>query len=388
MKYVPEHFRPNEPKPKKRSHAFGVFLILIFLLIIAFGVYVWKMEWKFLEKYEEHHISHAADALMEKYKANDVDAILNEKSPEYDRFNDRDDYLRYMEDTFGSDYTAAERVKGRTDKDGSVHYDVYLGNVKFASYTLSPDGNHDKFWNGGPIDLLPDNIRSMLAREDWVMSADNLNDQLFVKTYGFKVCVPKGAAVFADGISIGSDMLSDETYVIHDYDDLDDKSLIPQFEIFEAENIFLNEPVITVKAADGTDMQLTEKNGMLTALPVPSDALLAEVEEFSQKASLAYAMYITQDAPFSDAEIYIVKDSEFMRKVKNFWHDWYRSHTVSHDEFVFSDIVMYDEEHIKLNISFGYHVNIGYKVNDYDVEYTLMLIKLDGEWKIASMIMY
>mgnify|MGYP004637989021 FL=1 len=69
------------------------------------------------------------------------------------------------------------------------------------------------------------------------MSADDLNDQLFVKTYGFKVCVPKGAAVFADGISIGSDMLSDETYVIHDYDDLDDKSLIPQFEIFEAENI-------------------------------------------------------------------------------------------------------------------------------------------------------
>lgn len=381
MAYQPEHFKPKQPKAKaaaavkkpRKTHIFGILMLILFTILMAASVYVWKIEWQFLESYEKNHIKHAEASFMDKYRLNDIDAIIDEKSIEYDKFNDRDDYLKYVYATFGNDFTDAKSIKGQINKEGAYTYNVYLGNLRFSRYELSPDGEKDKFgqqgWKCTAVDLTA------------------LNEELFVKTHGFKVCVQKGAKVYADGIQIGSDMLSAEEYTIKDYDDLDDKSLIPQFEIYEAKNIFLNEPVMTVTDQNGKEMKLTEEKGMLYALPVPDEALLDEVKAFAEKSSLAYAMYITQDAPFEDAEQYIVKDSEFLRRIKGFWHDWYRSHTVSYDNLEFSDIVMYDEEHFVLNIAFDYHVNIGYKVNDYEVEYRLSLIKLDGEWKIATMIM-
>lgn len=373
MSYQPEHLQIHPEKKTAKKHIFGISMLALFTILMAASVYVWNIQWEFLEAYEKKHIKYAAEEFMDKYRLNDIDAILDERGFEYDRFNDRDDYYQYMINTFGSDYTKAKSVKGAADKDGTVHYNVYLDNLNFSEYAVSPDGSTDKFGLHG-----------------WSCSTENLseiNDKLFVKTYGFKVCVPKGAMVFADGREIGSDMLSSEEYRIKDYDDLDDKALIPQFEIYEGRNIFLNEPVITVTDKKGVPMNISEEKGILYALPVPDEALLDEVKKFSETASLAYAKYITQDAPFEEANCYLVQESEFLRRIKNFWHDWYRSHTVSYDNLEFSNIVMYDEEHIVLDIAFDYHVDIGYKTNDYEVKYRLSLIKLDGQWKIATMIM-
>ncbi|MGN0675034.1 MAG: hypothetical protein ACI4KG_04745 [Oscillospiraceae bacterium] len=368
MAYIPQHYYPEDAEkasePKKKFHFFPIFLLALFTVLMYLSTLVWNYTWQQLEIYEANHIKYAEEAFMEKFRLNRIDDILDEKAPEYDIFNSRDEYMQYMLDTFGSDYTSAKSVKGKTLDDGSVLYDVYLGNIKFAGYTVTPKSS------GG-----------------WTYSAEDLNDSLFVKTKSFKACVPVGAKAYANGVQLEKSFISEEKYEIHDFDDLDDKSLIPQFEVYETGNIFLNEPEILITCADGGDMTVTEEKGVYYALPVPTEEQTAELKAAAEEAAIVYAKYITKDTSFESLKKYLVSDSEFYRRIKNFYHDWYRDHTVTYDNVEFSDITMYNENCFRLHIAFDYHVNIGYKVNDYDVEYTMCMIKLDGEWKIASMIM-
>ncbi len=367
QQYIPEHFSEDDVrkylKPKKRFHVFPIILLVLFTVMMYLTTLVWDYTWDRLEEYEAGNIKYAEEAFMEKYRMNCFEDIFAEKAVAADEFNGVDDYKEYMLDVYGSDYTDAQFVKGKTHDDGSVTYDIYLGNVHFAEYTVIPEGN------------------------GWIYESEDMNDELFVKSVSVKICVPKGASVYANDTLLDKKYMTSEKYEIHDYDDHDDKTLIPQFEIYDTGDIFILEPEIKVCGTDGREMFLEEKDGMYYALPVLSEEALEEIKTISEKAAITYAMYITQDINFEAVEKYLVKESEFYRRIKNFYHDWYRDHTVTYDNVEFSDVVMYNDDMIKLHISFDYHVNIGYKINDYDVEYTMCMVRIDGEWKIASMVM-
>ncbi len=372
MSYTAEHFaetsaksakKENSQKPKKKRHIYSIVLLGIFTVLMFLSTCVWDFTWEQLELYESGHIKHAEEKLSEKFRLNQIDAILDEKCIEYDRFNRREDYMTYMLEVFGNDYTSAKMIKGRTLEDGSVLYDVWLGNTKFAEYSLFKSG------------------------DNWDYKSADLNNELFVRTHSVKVVVPEGAEVRANGELLGNEFISRETYSVHDFDDLDDESLIPRFTVYDTGNIFISEPEVSVQNKNGRELVLTEDKKTLRALPEPTAEQLAEIKAAAEESALAYAMYITQDTSFEPLKKYLVEDSELYRRIKGFYHDWYRDHTTTYDNVVFSDIVMYDEEHFTLHIEFDYHVNIGYRVNDYEVEYTMSLVKLDGVWKIAGMIM-
>ena len=263
----------------------------------------------------------------------------------------------------GDDIPMCEVTVVKLPEDGSVLYDVWLGNTKFAEYTL--------FKNG----------------DNWDYTSADLNDQLFVKTHSVKVVVPERAEVRANGEILGGEYVSAEEYTVHDFDDLDDKSLIPRFTVYDTGAIFISEPEVRVYGENGNELVISKEKKTLHALPEPTAEQLAEIKAAAEESALAYAMYITQDTSFEPLKKYLIADSELYRRIKDFHHDWYRDHTTTYDNVVFSDIVMYDEGHFTLHIEFDYHVNIGYRVNDYEVEYTMSMIKLDGEWKIAGMIM-
>lgn len=369
MNRTAEHFAETpakaskKEKPKKKRHIYSIVLLGIFTVLMFLSTLVWDFTWEQLEQYEAGHIRHAEENLSEKFRLNQIDAILDEKCLEYDRFNRREDYMTYMLDVFGNDYTSAKMIKGRTLEDGSALYDVWLGNTKFAEYTLFKDG------------------------DNWDYTSANLNDELFVKAHSVNVVVPEGAEVRANGELLGADFISAETYSVHDFDDLDDKSLIPRFTVYDTGNIFISEPEVKVYGENGKELVISEEKKTLRALPEPTEKQLAEFKSAAEEAAIAYAMYITQDTSFEPLKKYLIEDSELYRRIKGFYHDWYRDHTTTYDNVIFSDIVMYDEEHFTLHIEFDYHVNIGYRVNDYEVEYTMSMIKLDGVWKIAGMIM-
>lgn len=372
MKKAPEHFKGTEstvpPKPEKKRHTFSIVLLAFFTVLMFLSVCVWDYTWNRLEKYEATNIKRAEEDITEKFRLNKTDEILDEKAVEYDRFNRREDYMKYMLETFGSDYTGAELVKGRTGEDGTVQYEIYLGNVKFAEYSAVPVSGGNG-WNCVPADL---------------------NDELFVKNHSVKIIVPEGAEVLANGTVLGKEFISAEKYEIHGYDGLDDKTLIPCFTVYDTGKIFISEPEVRAFDKNGRELAIADGEKdlqALIALPEPDGAQLAEIKSAAEKSALTYAMYITQDTSFEPLKQYLVPDSELYRRIKGFYHDWYRDHTTTYDNVVFSDIVMYDEEHFSLHIEFDYHVNIGYRTNDYAVAYTMCLIKLDGEWKIAGMIM-
>lgn len=369
MNRAAEHFAETPAKaskkenPKKKRHIYSIVLLGIFTVLMFLSTLVWDFTWKQLEQYEAGHIRHAEENLSEKFRLNQIDVILDEKCIEYDRFNRREDYMTYMLDVFGNDYTSAKMIKGRTLEDGSVLYDVWLRNTKFAEYTLFKDG------------------------DNWDYTSADLNDELFVKTHSVKIVVPERSEVRANGELLGIDFISSETYSVHDFDDLDDKSLIPRFTVYDTGNIFISEPEVKVYGENGNELVISEEKKTFRALPEPTEEQLAEFKSAAEEAAIAYAMYITQDTSFEPLKKYLVEDSELYRRIKGFYHDWYRDHTTTYDNVVFSDIVMYDDEHFTLHIEFDYHVNIGYRVNDYEVEYTMSMIKLDGVWKIAGMIM-
>ena len=349
------------PGYKKKSVFWSV-VICVFTIVFIGIVLVWNYLWNYLVAYEQHNPSYTVEKYLDLFRNGQLSKLFELESTEFDYFNDEEAYKKYINDNYGNDFSEIKALKTKSEGE-NLNYNIYLGSKKISEITLSPDGKKGKYDMVG-----------------WNLSAHNK----YPKNHSVKVCIPSGTALFIDQKEVGKDYLSTEKYTVHDYSELNDQSLAPKFEVYEVKNL-LNKPEITVKNKGGKELSFTENNGTFYALEaIPAD-LEKMIKEKSEFVAVKYALYSILDLKFNDISPYFFKDSGYYKKIKSFANDWYKEHTFSYDTVKFGEIIQYDETHIVTNISFTYHVNIGYRTNDYNVKYRMSFIKVGEEWLVAQM---
>lgn len=373
IKYINTETKKAEApdnRKKKKVNIFAVIILCMFTVLLSASVILWNELWNFLVSYEKANEDYVINDYMQSYTNNDFTSVFTLMGVQYDDFNSEEDYIKFFKENYSDSLTEAKAIKTGSES-GNLTYSVCVGeNTKISGFVLSPDGNPDKYGHQG-----------------WTVTTEQTAEKLFPKMCSAKVYVPKGTSVCVNGIKLGSKYLSSEEFSAKEYNDLDDETLRPAFEVYDTGDIFLNKPEVTAYDKAANLMKLTEKDGAYYAFATLSDEELENIKAFAEEFSVTYAKYVTKDVPFDNVIPYLVKESEYYRRVRAFYNEFYRDHTLTYDNVKFGEPIVYDDTHVVIDISFDYHVNIGYKTNDYDVKYTLILIKLDGKWKIASMML-
>lgn len=348
-------------RPMKKRSVFVPVTIIIFTLIFIAILFVWEYFYRWLAAYEDSQPSYYAEQVVQLYRDGKIEEILAMQGETVNRYNTIDEFSEYIERVYG-DLSQASAYKSGVDGE-NVIYTVYTGNTKLCDITLYPDGNVNEYGFSG-----------------WNVTMEKFD---FPKKYTAEVCVPKGATVYLNGRALEEWNRIDGGYAVTAYNDLDDKTLCPQFETYRVANL-LNEPEISVKYNDA-DMTLTKENGKLFALPEITEEMEKQAKEFSSEVAVEYALYGIIERSLKDIEPYLVVESEYYRRLKYFQNDWYVNNGFSHSDIVHENLRYYDDEHYSVRVSFTYYVNIGYRTNEYDVCYDMYFVKINNEWKLATM---
>lgn len=357
-----DYFLPKIKKGYRKASVFWPVLIIVFTIVFIGIVFVWNSLWNYLKAYEAHNPIHTVEKYVDFYKNGDISKILKSQGIKFDKFNDENQYYTYIKNTYGDNFKDIKALKTKSEGK-KLNYNVYLNDKKIAQLSLSPNGKTDDY-----------------NMEGWNISSSSL----YKKQYSAKIYIPEGNTPYLNNIKVTDEYKLDESYGIDDYNSLDDKSLLPKFVVYEVKEL-LNKPVVSVKDKNEKELKVTEKDGAYYALPQIDESLKKELEQLTEKIGSDYAKFSTSQIKFEDISPYLVKESSYYKRVKSFVNEWTKERKFSYDNVKFGQIIMYDDTHVVTDISFTYHINLGYKVNNYDVHYKMSLIKINGKWLVAEM---
>lgn len=349
--------------PRRNTIFWSVVIALFFIVFIGI-VLVWDYLWNYLVEYEKNNSDYIVESYVDLYRNKDYEDILKYQNISYTELNDKKEYEDYLADIVGQDTSCIEALKA--DKSGQdIIYYLYNNKKKIAEITVSPDGQFNRY-----------------GMEGWTISPSIE----FKMEHSVKIYTPYSASLYIDDKLVNDSYLTEVIETIDFYDQLDNKDEVPKLKCYYIDNL-LNEPELKVHNENGNELDVFPQKGAFYAEEFFTDDLKAVLEPRCEEIARKFALYSILDLKFDDIKDLFYDKSEYYRKIGNFKNDWYKEHTFSYDNVKFRDFILYDPGHAVLTISFSYHVNIGYRVNDYDVEYTMSMIKVDGVWKVAQMIM-
>lgn len=347
----------------ERKSIFAPVLIIIFTLLIMASVCLWVYLYGFLEAYENNVPINTANKIAELYKEKNFSEIFSLQGVTPEKFNDFSEYQKFVEGKYGDDFSSVRAAKIAKSEEDEV-YAVLLGDKKLCEFLITEDGEADKYG------FKPRSFK--------------MQPMEYEKEHSVSVTVPMGAKVYIDDILLSDSEKKSTDYKIKGYDELYDENLKPSFEYYEVKNL-LNEREVKVFSAEGEEMKLTLKDGVFYALPEVSSEMESLAKSLSEEVAVKYALYGITDIKFAELSPYLFPECEYYKTVKGFYNDWYAEHTFSYDEVSHSDITVYDETHFSVRIKFVYHINIGWKIVDYPVDYNMFFIKSDGKWLLCGM---
>lgn len=358
----------NHAKPvkKRKIHIFSITLLVLFSASLVFYTFVWKYLWGYLESFQKTDQTDIIYTAEEQIKQYSADEFLDKIAIETDKYNTKEDYSIYFKKKYGESLLSATFIKKRSDKK-SAEYSIYLNGTEIGCFNIFTDGKPDKFNNEG-----------------WDFSISG-NPDIFIPEYGVKIDLPRKCTIKANDLTISPKFLTPNIYKIKEFNVLNDESLQPEYVVYDTGKIFLNDPEISVFSPDGELMNLKRENQEYTAYYPISDEKLKEIQDFCENYSVTYAKYITKDLNFDSLTEFLYKDSEYYKRVRAYWNEYYRQHEITYDNVTFSEPKIYDPDHVVIDISFDYYVVLSYQTNNYHCDYTLCLLNTDDGWKIASM---
>lgn len=349
---------------KQKKSIFWNIIICILSLIFIVMAFSWSYVWNYLEEYEKNNPQNMIETYLNYYRSGNYLQALKAEGVRYDTFNDESAYITYLKNKYGD---KVEDIKAYSNgKDGDkLNYSIYIGDKETGNITLTPDGNKDKY---GLVSYSMSIEKNYYAIENAV------------------IYVPEKSLVYIDGKRVDDNYRSAETYSVEDFEGLDDENLIPKYILYEVKNL-LNKPNFTVTDYDGNEMKVENRETGNYAVRVINEELESELKARTEEIAKKYAAFCILDLELKDISKYFVTNSDYYRKVKTYYNDWYREHTTSFTNEKFGEIVMYDDNHVVTDYSFTQNINIGYKTNVYNEHYIMSLVKIEGDWYVAKMVL-
>ena len=342
-------------KPSKFRHWFAIGLSVYFVLLLAAGGIAVFFLWKHLEAYEAQSPATAVSRYVDWIQRGEWEAIYAQSDFEPDRLNTKEQYMAYLACLYNGERESIRTAERVSDQPDTKQYNLYMGDRKVTTLTLYPEGTT---WR----------VETALTYQEPVVLTASPEIQLTVN----------GVAMTDLGIEpveVG------ETY----FDGPRDAALFPHMRRYTVEGL-LNPPEITAATADGQEaVPVEEEDGTLFYYPGNPDEQ-QEMLELTEKAAKAYTQYFSKDAPKADILNRIYKDTPLYDAVKQSSNYWYGPHSsFSYQSFHIYNLQQYTPDDFTVEVAMEYAVRF-YTTRVYPLHYRMRFLRIDGEFRLVSMV--
>ncbi|MEG0615080.1 MAG: hypothetical protein RR540_04930 [Oscillospiraceae bacterium] len=353
---------------KEREHKISKFwLIVITFIIIAIVAIIFTLNhlWNYLAVYENKNPVAVVENFVNLLKSGDYEKAADLVGYEEDYFNGNDAFEKYINEKFGNDFQNVKVLNAGNEK-GCKKYAIYSNEKNAYSVLLSPEKADNEFGISG-----------------W-----KIEEQQFEKPFSVKVSAPKEVEITLNGKPITGDFATPSKFKNENFDTFLQEDFKPDFVTYDVKNL-LNEPEISVKSNQKVEytLQKSKEDNAYVALGKPIGDEAEALKKVAETVAQKYIQFTITDCTFDEISQYLVKDTDFYKRLKIFNNEWKRQHTTTFGESQFSNLIKYDDEHFSTDIGIKIIYDYSRKTAKFDALYHMYFVKIDGEWKLATLIL-
>lgn len=359
-------------KEKKKSRGYWIFLFIWSILLTLSLTAALIKFYKFLEDYqkvfEETRPLLYQNEVMRIFTAGDAGKILEQAEPvELGPFETEKGFTEFLNGYLSGKNMAFGTKAGEHIEERPV-YVVTADEIPFAVVRLKKKAETAAYglplWETDSIELLP------MAKKEYYLTAPST---VALEVNGIPVTE---AAVEESGIrGTAEDYL--EAYV-----------QIPSFNRYSLGE-FYEEPVVSGVNAAGepVDISYDEKENCYKAVFGGDRALQDSVEDYVIQVMTDYAMYISNDAPYSSLDKYFPKGSPLLAGIKNNQRKWYDEHWKPEAKNQkITEFIVYSQDAFSAQVYLEQHAYVPFakKTVIITTDLHVYFVRIDGEWKVSG----
>lgn len=290
---------------------FGKFMMIYVVLLTAVIVFLWCKLWDIVDVYEKELPEYAVEKYLKDFTEAHYKAMVLENSDiKVSDFEDRGSII---------------------DEYGKISLDVE---------TLTYKKKAGKFTNTTPVYSLMSEGKEVavvyfkeskegkgLAK--WELENEEVQGIELSGTESITISAPEDSKVFINDMELSDDYVTgttEEAELLKNVEKYIEN--IPQMKIYTVDGLY-KEPTVKVISADGSEMEAREGENIYSYGFQASEEFAGANESWIIEMINAYALYISNDGPFSDLTPYLYEDNTLeglKSKLSTIGVTWYTDH--------------------------------------------------------------
>ncbi len=356
---------------KAKSSKVGtvIFYCIYAVLVIAaiLGIlYMLKELSIYLDNYERSLEKHKAEEVFDNYFAPcRFDMLYDMQDIELSEFEDKNDFITYMEKQYGGKEIIYREVSAGLSDDKK--YSVAADKVKFAEFTLSKS------------------VEPTVPEDTWYLDSVSTlyqkNESVSVKTY-------KDSKLYINGIELS------DSYITTDNITTDSCKRVPDgvngitLREYKVDGLLLT-PTVKVINRHGNESTLVfdEENNMFIE-QITYDEPTDDIKKRATDAAQTYAKYVTLDATLYNLSQYFDKTSNTYNNICISETRWYTYHiSYEFEDVELKEYYIYDENTFSIRYSCNHQVyRTRTEKHTFPLDLTLYFKNINGIFYVYDMV--
>ncbi|MBQ1965313.1 MAG: hypothetical protein II348_01400 [Clostridia bacterium] len=334
------------------------FKLTLLALAAILGVVVWGLLdtlWHNMEEFEAASETGAITEYFAHLQAENYEPIFESSGFEFNEKNTREDYVKYLQDSFGTDFSDLRFAGRDSEVAGEKIYRIYSGNTPLGEVNLIPQDG-DRNWRVSAV----------------VKYADPIT-----------LTAPSHVTVYANGVA----QTGGEAFANPDFKDTGTAFEVPQQVTYPVEG-YLYAPKLSGTAANGTPcaVKTDEETGECTMFVAPSEVQRAEYEAVMKEFSQLYACYIAKDSSFARLRVKMDTSTPFYKAMSTFSNYWYNEHSgYEFRNWELFDIECSADGFFSGSVKFDHIVFWRGEEKNYASSYRLSFRQVNGQWLLVDL---
>lgn len=355
---------------------FGKFMMIYVVVLFIAIVFLWCKLWDIVDVYERELPEYAIEKYVDNFTEEQYTALVLENSDiEVSDFEDRASIIEeYGNISINMDKLSYKKKAGK-HTNSTPTYSVMSDDKEVAVvyFKKSKEGK---------------------GTNKWELDKEEVQGIELAGTESITISAPEDSKVYINDIEVGKDYVTGTTEEAELLKNVEKYiANIPQMKIYTVDGLY-KEPVVKVVSADGSEMQPREGENVYSYGFQASEEFAQQNTSWIIEMVNAYALYISNDGPFSNLTPYLYDDntSEGLKsKLSTIGVIWYTDHNdTSLAKQNVSDFKQYGENCFSCIATFEQTVyGVGFKEgNDVVNDNKLICIFVkdeSGQWKWAGM---
>lgn len=346
-----------------------VFYSVYFILVIAaiFGIlHVLKELHSFLDNYERSLEKYEAQIVFDSYFSPcRFDKLFDMQNIELSEFEDKEDFVTYMENQYGGKEIIYKEVSAGLSNDKK--YTVAADKVKFAEFTLTQ--------NSDPL----------TPEDTWLLNTVSTNYQ---KNESVAVKIYKTSKLFVNDKEITDDYLTTDDITTESCERVPDGVTGILLREYKVDGLLL-QPNLKVINRHGNESNLVfDEESQMYVEEITYDVISEDIKNRAIGAAQTYAKYITLDASLYNVSQYFDTASNTYNNIRISENRWYTYHVgYEFKDVELKEYYIYDENIFSIRYSCNHYVyRTGTEQFLFPLDLTLYFKNINGTFYVYDMI--